>query len=77
MSTLELKIRLKEKIEGLNEVYFLEYLLGLIEIEESSKDFDLPELHKKSIDIGLAQIKSGHTFSNKEVIERLQKWSDE
>lgn len=76
MSTIELKNRLKEKIESLDEDYLLEYLMNIIETETSNEAFEIPESHKKSIDIGLAQIKAGNTYTNEEVMKRVQQWSE-
>ncbi|MDA8692704.1 hypothetical protein N9L92_01490 [Saprospiraceae bacterium] len=76
MSTIDLKNKLKEKIESLHEDYLLEHLIDIIEIETSNKPFEIPESHKKSIDIGLAQIKAGNIFTNEEVMERVQQWTE-
>lgn len=76
MSTVELKNKLKEKIDKLDQDYLLEHLIEIIEIETSEEVFEIPESHKKSIDIGLAQIKAGNTHSNEEVLIRVQKWAD-
>ena len=43
MSTIELKNKLKEKIEELNEDYLLEHLIGIIEVETSAEVFEIPE----------------------------------
>ena len=75
MSTSSLKNKLKEKIDGLNEDYLLEYLLGIIDVETSDEDYDIPDSHKKSIDIGLAQMNAGITLSNEEVIKKVQQWT--
>jgi predicted transcriptional regulator len=76
MSTAELKNKLKEKIEMLNEDYLLEHLIGIIEVETSDEIFEISESHKKSIDTGLSQIKAGNTFTNDEVMKRVQQWAD-
>lgn len=76
MSTVELRNKLKEKIEELNEDYLLEHLIGIIEVETSDEVFEIPESHRKSIDIGLAQIKAGKTVTNEEVMKRVQQWAD-
>jgi len=76
MSSIELKNKLKEKIESLDEDYLLEYLMNIIETETSNEVFEIPESHKNSIDIGLAQIKAGNTYTNEEVIKRVQQWRE-
>ena len=76
MSTIELKNQLKEKIDKLNENYLLEHLMNIIEVETSEEVFEIPESHTKSIDIGIAQIKAGNTFTNEEVIQRVNRWAE-
>jgi predicted transcriptional regulator len=76
MSTVELKNKLKEKIDSLEEDYLLEHLIGIIEIETSDDEFKIPEVHKRSIDRGIAQIKAGQGISNDEVMERVRRWVD-
>jgi len=76
MSSIELKNKLKEKIESLDEDYLLEYLMNIIETETSNEVFEIPESHKNSIDIGLAQIKAGNTYTNEEVMKRVQQWRE-
>jgi predicted transcriptional regulator len=76
MSTIELKNKLKEKIEELNEDYILEHLISIIELETSDSVIDIPESHINSIEIGLAQAKAGNTISNEDVLKSVQKWSE-
>ena len=76
LSTIELKNKLKEKIESLDEDYLLEYLMNIIETETSNEAFEIPESHKKSIDKGLVQIKAGNTYTNEEVMKRVRQWSE-
>ena len=72
MSTIELKNKLKQKIDELNEDYLLEHLIGIIEAETSDEIFEIPESHIKSIDIGLAQMKAGNTITNEQVMSKVQ-----
>ncbi|GLR17918.1 hypothetical protein [Portibacter lacus] len=76
MSTIELKNKLKEKIESIHEDYLLEHLIDIIEAETANEAFEIPKSHMKSIDIGIAQIKAGNTYTNDEVMERVQQWSE-
>ena len=76
MSTIELKNKLKEKIEGLTEDELLEELLGIIELESyKSEVFKIPEEHKSGIEEGLQQIKDGKTKSHSEVIAKYKSCS--
>lgn len=73
MSTIELKKKLKEKIEELQESYLLEELLNIIDLETSkSKILKIPEEHKKSLEISLKQMEMGETTPHDEVINELK-----
>ena len=51
MSTAELKNRLKEKIEGLEQDELIEQLLGIIELETLKGGvFKIPDEHKAGIE---------------------------
>ncbi len=76
MSTVELKNKLREKIEQLNEDALLEQLLGIIELESmKSEAFKIPEQHKAGIEEGLQQIQEGQTKSHEEVIAKYKSWT--
>jgi len=73
MSTIELKNKLKKKIEELNEDYLLEELLNIIDLETSkSAVFKIPEEHKEGLRISLEQMDSGETIAHNKVIEELK-----
>ncbi len=75
MSTVELKNKLKEKIEKLNQDDLLEQLLGIIELESiKSEVFRMPEEHKAGIQVGLQQIKEGKTKTHDEVMSKYKSW---
>ncbi len=76
MSTAELKEKILKRIEQIDEDYLLENLLNLIDFETSDEVFEIPDAHKESIEIGLAQIKAGQTYTNEEVMERVKQWAD-
>lgn len=74
MIDVELKNRVKEKIDTIEESYLLEEILNLIDIEKSAKDvFIIPESHKKELEISLNQKDSGLVFSNEIVNKRIAK----
>ena len=52
------------------------FLIDIIEAETSNETIEIPESHKKSIDIGLSQIKAGNTYTNEKVMKRVQKWAE-
>ena len=73
MSTLELKKKLKEKIENLEEDYLLEELLDIIELESTRMEtFKIPEEHKEGLRRSLRQLEEGQTTSHKQVIKELR-----
>jgi len=73
MSTVELKNKLKKKIEELNEDYLLEELLNIIELESNNTSlFKIPEEHKKSLEISIKQRDEGQVTSHKEVMKDLK-----
>ena len=75
MSTVELKEKLKKKIEELNEDSLLEQLLGIIELESHKAErFEIPDEHKDGIKEGLKQIKEGKTKSHDEVMNKYKSW---
>ena len=73
MSTIELKNKLKEKIEELNEDYLLEELLSIIDLESSRNEvFKIPEEHKKGLERSLKQMDAGQTISHDQIMKELR-----
>jgi len=75
MVDVELKNRVKEKIDAIEESYLLEDILNLIDIEKSAKEvFIIPESHKKELEKKKKKKDSGLVFSNEFVNGRIAKW---
>ena len=73
MSTVELKNKLKKKIEELHEDYLLEELLNIIDLETNkSSVLKIPKEHKEGLEISLNQMDSGKIIPHKEVIQELK-----
>ena len=73
MSTIELKNRLKEKIEELNEDHLLKELLDIIELESTRNEvFIIPEGHKDDLKKSLRQMDEGNTIPHKQVMKKLR-----
>lgn len=73
MSAVELKNKLKEKIEQISEDYLLEELLNIIELESSKTiKFEIPEQHKKGLQISLEQMDVGKTTAQEQVLKELR-----
>lgn len=75
MLNSDLKNKVKEKVDSIEESYLLEEILQLIDLETNSDDvFIIPESHKKELDISLKQMDNGVTFANEFVNKRIAKW---
>jgi metal-sulfur cluster biosynthetic enzyme len=75
MSTLELKNKVLERLQEVNQPHLLEEILNLIEIETTKEEvFIIPEEHKADLEISLQQLKEGKIVPNDVVNQRVQKW---
>ena len=74
MSTIELKKRVLQKIESLNEEYLLEEVLALIEFETSTSPIELSRDQKKAIEEAKGQIDRGEVYTNEEVDKEIEEW---
>jgi len=73
MSTINLKNKLKEKIDNLNEEYLLVELLQIIDLEtHKNKELKIPEEHKVDLDISITEMDTGRTLPHEEVIQELK-----
>jgi len=76
MTKVELKNKLKEKIEEMEDIALIEEILGVIEIE-NDQVYVLNKEQKKAIDKAQKQFENGEYFTNDEVIERTKQWLGE
>ncbi len=75
MINTELKNKVKEKVDSIEQSYLLEEILQLIELETTSEDvFIIPNSHKEELEISLKQMDDGLTVSNDVVNQRVSKW---
>ena len=66
MISLELRNRVKERIDQIEDVYLLEEILNLINLETSNDEvFSIPSEHQKELDISIKQIKNSQTISKR------------
>jgi len=64
---------LKEKIENLNEDYFLEELLDIIDLEsDKSSIVEIPDAYMEKLSISLKQMDEAKTTSHNEVMKELE-----
>lgn len=68
-----MKNKLKEKIENLNEDYFLEELLDIIDLEsDKSSIVEIPDAYMEKLSISLKQMDEAKTTSHNEVMKELE-----
>ena len=73
MSTVELKNKLKQMIEELNEDYLLEGFLNIIALESNKSEvYKIPEEHKDRLEISLNQMDAGKTTSHNKVMKEFR-----
>ncbi len=75
MALIELKNKVKKRIESLNDEHLLEEILSLINFESDKEEiYSIPPDHQNELEISLEQMKNGNTISNEDVNDILQKW---
>jgi len=73
MTIVELKNKLKEKIDNLEEDYLLEELLSIIDLESSRKEvFAIPEQHKAGLQRSINQMAEGQTIPHDQLMKELK-----
>ncbi len=73
MSTTELKNKVSERLESIQQTHLLEETLNFIDIKSSEDEvFKIPEEHKADLEMSLKQKKDGETIPNDVVNETLQ-----
>lgn len=77
MSTLELKKRILQKIESIDQDYLLKEVLSLLEFETTSEPIKLSEDQKAAVDQAREQIKTGDFYTNEEVDKEIDEWLNE
>ena len=76
MTKVELKNKLKQKIEEIEDIALIEEILGVIEIE-NDQVYILNKEQKIAIDKAQKQVENGEYFTNDEVIEQTKEWLGE
>lgn len=78
MSTAELKKKVIDKVDNINDDFILEELLSLIDFEsDNDKVLKISDELKRKIDIGLQQIENGEVLSNEDVEKEIDEWLKE
>ena len=74
MSNAELRNKVLERLETVEEAHLLEEILGLLDIESKEEVVRIPEHYKKKLEKSISQKKAGSTIPNSEVEESIEKW---
>ncbi|MBK6505060.1 MAG: hypothetical protein IPG02_05185 [Ignavibacteria bacterium] len=78
MTTEEIKSRLHESIENIDDENFLEAIRIIIEVKHKSLPaMNISEKHKKALQESEKQIESGEYFTNEEVKKMSNEWLKE
>lgn len=73
MSPIDLKIKLIEKINEIEDIEFLEAIHTLLD-QKTGEHLVLSLNQKESIEISKQQIKEGHFLKSEDVFAELKEW---
>ena len=73
MTSIDLKNKLIEIINEIEDVEFLEAIKTILDTK-SGNLYALSDKQKESIELGRQQIKDGHLLKNDEVFTELKEW---
>ena len=76
MSTLELKKRVIDKLEGVEDPT-LQDVLSLLEFQETNEIYTVSKAERKAIEVGLKQIENGEFFTHEQVSDEINAWLKE
>ena len=72
---MNVKERIKERINNINDPRLLDELLKAVDLEYEIEHIDeLTEMEKKAIDEGISDAESGKLHSNSEASQLVKKW---
>lgn len=73
MSSIDLKTKLIEKINEIEDIEFLEAIKTILDTK-SGNLYALSDKQKESIEVGRQQIKDGDFLKNDDVFTELKEW---
>lgn len=73
MSTTELKNKILDKLKTVDDAVLRE-VLELLEFETNTGIYEISELERESIEIGIQQIENGQTVTHEEVLKEVNQW---
>ena len=72
---MNIKERIKEKVNNINDPQLLDKLLKAVELEHEIEHIDeLTDHEKNAIDEGISDAESGKLHSNSEASQLVKKW---
>lgn len=75
MSATELKLQIINKVSAITDELILEEIYKLVNIEsEMDSIYRLTDNEKKALDLGLADIKEGRTYSSEQADKMIKEW---
>jgi len=77
MTIAEQKIKLINKISGVNNPVLIEEMMKLLEINKEEIEYTFSKSQKKSILIAQEQLSSGDYLSHTEAKKQSKKWLEE
>ena len=74
MSTAELKNKVLERLESIDEAHLFEEILGILDNESNDKVVNIPDHYKERLEKSIAQKEEGNTISNSDVEKSIESW---
>jgi hypothetical protein len=75
MSATELKLQIINKVTAITDELILEEIYKLVNIEsEMDSIYRLTDTEKKAVDLGLADIKEGRTYTSEQADKMIKEW---
>ncbi len=72
---MNIKEKIKERVNNINDPQLLEELLKAVELEHEIENLDqLNDLEKKAIDEGIADAELGKLHTNEEASQLVKEW---
>ncbi len=72
---MNLKEKIKERVNDINDPRLLEELLKAVELEHEIEHLDeLSEAEKKAIDEGISDADAGNLYSNEKASQLVKEW---
>jgi len=73
MSTAELKNKILDKLQTVDDAV-LKNVLEILEFETNTGKYQISDLEREAIEIGIQQIENGQTVSHEKVVKEVHKW---